>query len=311
METNLTTHSATQSPDPVMAKILGRKYWNHFAIQLGHWNSLKVIIIHDEMFRHIPDSVKIEIARETSTFLNEDVMFARDADNLKVWILGPKKLICPNITLVGNTPVWDPKKMHTPAPLIKIPRPPNAYILYRKDKHNEVKARDPNLHNNEISVIIGAMWKGETAEVRAKYYQKAKEIKAHTMALHPTYRYAPRKSSEIRRRASRRARLQVFEHNLHQGAQVNNERASILPNSNTNHRVPPTQTFLPPIRDFGWMPYHPLLDVPTEPISESPAGENEITAEHSPNMNGGQVYPVVEELLWDIETDIARILAET
>ena len=59
------------------------------------------------------------------------------------------------------------------------------------------------------------------------------------------------------------------------------------------------------------MPYHPLLDVPTEPISESPAGENEITAEHSPNMNGGQVYPVVEELLWDIETDIARILAET
>lgn len=77
-------------------------------------------------------------------------MFAQDADNSKVWILGPKKLIRPNITVVSNIPIWDPKRKHVPLLQIKIPRPPNAYILYRKDKHNGVKAENPNLHNNKI-----------------------------------------------------------------------------------------------------------------------------------------------------------------
>lgn len=80
-------------------------------------------------------------------------MFARDADNSKVWILGPKSVMRPNIIVVGTIPIWDPKKKHAPPPLIKIPRPPNAYILYRKDKHNEVKAENPNLHNNEICKV--------------------------------------------------------------------------------------------------------------------------------------------------------------
>jgi hypothetical protein len=81
-------------------------------------------------------------------------MFARDADNDQVWILGPKRVMRPNITVVGNIPIWDPKRKHVPPPQTKIPRPPNAYILYRKDKHNEVKAENPNLHNNEICKLL-------------------------------------------------------------------------------------------------------------------------------------------------------------
>jgi hypothetical protein len=55
---------ATQFFDPEMAKILGTKYWNHFAIQLGHWNPMKVIIMDDEVFRLMSYPVKIELARE-------------------------------------------------------------------------------------------------------------------------------------------------------------------------------------------------------------------------------------------------------
>lgn len=76
-------------------------------------------------------------------------MFARDADNDEVWILGPKKTMQPDITVVENVPIWDPKKKHVVVE-VKIPRPPNAYILYRKDKHSQVKAENPGLHNNEI-----------------------------------------------------------------------------------------------------------------------------------------------------------------
>ena len=32
----------------------------------------------------------------------------------------------------------------------KIPRPPNAYILYRKERHNTVKEANPGITNNEI-----------------------------------------------------------------------------------------------------------------------------------------------------------------
>lgn len=32
----------------------------------------------------------------------------------------------------------------------KIPRPPNAYILYRKERHTEVKEAHPGITNNEI-----------------------------------------------------------------------------------------------------------------------------------------------------------------
>lgn len=41
-----------------------------------------------------------------------------------------------------------------PSPLLpknkKIPRPPNAYILYRKERHQIVKESNPGITNNEI-----------------------------------------------------------------------------------------------------------------------------------------------------------------
>lgn len=37
-----------------------------------------------------------------------------------------------------------------PASSAKIPRPPNCFILYRQNYHNEVKAANPGVSNNEI-----------------------------------------------------------------------------------------------------------------------------------------------------------------
>lgn len=60
------------------------------------------------------------------------------------------------ITLNGIT-VWDPLHSHVPMAVkrgrevsAKVPRPPNAFILYRKDKHAQLKASFPEIHNNEI-----------------------------------------------------------------------------------------------------------------------------------------------------------------
>ncbi|KAL2015077.1 hypothetical protein VTK56DRAFT_6337 [Thermocarpiscus australiensis] len=298
----------TQPLHPEMAKLLGTKYWNRFAIQLGHWNPMKVIIMDDEMFQLIPNQVKVEIAREMVKYLDEEVMYARDADNSKVWILGPKKVMDPSITMVGDVPVWDPKKKHVPVE-VKIPRPPNAYILYRRDKHNKVKAENPNLHNNEISVITGAMWKGEPREVRAEYHQKAMEIKAHLMAIYPDYRYTPRKPSEIRRRASRRP----FQRNPHLKPEENNKRAGLSINSAITRRIPGAQQFLPPVEEPGWTPYHllskantensliedaPVEDAPVEDIPDGDAPQLGMTASPEFAVNDASVGN------WDIDAQM-------
>lgn len=65
------------------------------------------------------------------------------------------------LRLKGMPPIWIlradkqvkiatviPPKL--PAKPVKIPRPPNAYILYRKERHNIVKKTNPGISNNEI-----------------------------------------------------------------------------------------------------------------------------------------------------------------
>ncbi|KAK4466726.1 mat a-1 [Cladorrhinum samala] len=188
--------------DPSFTEFLTTKYWNHLAIQLGHWNPMRVIVMDQEMFNLMPDHTKMGVLREMQNFLKEDAMYVRDPNNCRVLILGPRKSLEPEVTMVGETPIWDPKKKHVVPEETdtKIPRPPNAYILYRRDHHNAVKEANPGMHNNDISVVTGAMWKAESAEVRAKYQAMAEFVKDQLMVKHPSYRYNPRKSHEIRRR---------------------------------------------------------------------------------------------------------------
>ncbi len=185
------------------------------------------------------------------------------------------------------------------------------------------------------------MWKGETPEVRNKYLQKSLDIKAHLMALYPNYRYAPRKSSEICRRARRNSqaaqgqssspsRVQAFQHNAHRSPQFNNMKAGLKPTSQITRCVPGAQQFLPPMEAPGWTPYH-LLPGATSPTAATLAEDDiaeeaddedfveEAPAQHALAddamiMNGGQDFvPNVDQFIngWDdIDADLARLLAD-
>lgn len=50
---------------------------------------------------------------------------------------------------------------------------------------------------------IGRQWQAESDDVRNAYRQKAAEIKNAFMRAHPGYKYQPRKSSEVKRRAKK------------------------------------------------------------------------------------------------------------
>lgn len=86
----------------------------------------------------------------------------------------------------------------------KVARPPNAFILYRQHHHPLVKASHPELHNNQISVILGTQWKNEKESTKARYIGLAQKLKVKHFLEHPDYQYQPRKPSEKKRRMTRR-----------------------------------------------------------------------------------------------------------
>ncbi|KAL2157815.1 hypothetical protein VTH06DRAFT_5084 [Thermothelomyces fergusii] len=82
----------------------------------------------------------------------------------------------------------------TPAP--KIPRPRNAFILYRQHHQARVVQQNPGLANPEISKIIGEQWRAESEEAKNQWKLLAEEEKQRHQRQHPDYRYQPRRGNK-------------------------------------------------------------------------------------------------------------------
>jgi hypothetical protein len=82
----------------------------------------------------------------------------------------------------------------------KPPRPPNAFILYRRAKQPGIVATHQGITNNEVSKEIGRMWHEEPAEIRQKFQKMADAAKQEHMKKYPEYRYRPRRPQERKRR---------------------------------------------------------------------------------------------------------------
>lgn len=87
----------------------------------------------------------------------------------------------------------------------KVPRPDNAFILYRQYWHPKVKEQlGKDCHNNDISVVVGRKWKNETEAVKSHWKAEAERRKHEHYVLHPDYVYAPRKPGEKKHRNAAR-----------------------------------------------------------------------------------------------------------
>lgn len=76
----------------------------------------------------------------------------------------------------------------------KIPRPPNAFILYRRSKQVEISrgvgiSRTPN---KDVSRIAGEMWQREPDHVKDEFKRQAEEAKQSHMSRYPNYKYTPK-----------------------------------------------------------------------------------------------------------------------
>lgn len=68
----------------------------------------------------------------------------------------------------------------------RVPRPPNAFILYRADLSRTLKAVGHAKQSQaQLSKFVGSMWREESAEVRAEWEEKARVVKAEHLLKHP------------------------------------------------------------------------------------------------------------------------------
>ncbi|KAI9329666.1 hypothetical protein DFJ73DRAFT_603420, partial [Zopfochytrium polystomum] len=56
-------------------------------------------------------------------------------------------------------------------------RPPNAFILYRRDHQQSLRATHKDMSLAALSKHISALWKAEDPMVKAQYFIKADKIK--------------------------------------------------------------------------------------------------------------------------------------
>ncbi|OZJ05256.1 hypothetical protein BZG36_02289 [Bifiguratus adelaidae] len=75
----------------------------------------------------------------------------------------------------------------------QVPRPRNAFILYRTEMQRKLKRVLSSLSNPEISIIVGRMWKIAAEDTRHHYARMAEEEAKHHAAQYPDYRYTPLK----------------------------------------------------------------------------------------------------------------------
>ncbi|KAF8446979.1 hypothetical protein BDZ91DRAFT_768730 [Kalaharituber pfeilii] len=78
----------------------------------------------------------------------------------------------------------------------RIPRPRNAFILFRQHNHASVVQANPGKPNPEISKIIGEMWRESSKETKIIWQKHAEEEKRKHLVRYPEYKYQPRRSGK-------------------------------------------------------------------------------------------------------------------
>ncbi|KAF9345769.1 hypothetical protein BGX26_002761 [Mortierella sp. AD094] len=84
-----------------------------------------------------------------------------------------------------------PTKIRKNAKVIseKIPRPPNSFMIYRKEHLKNFSLKTAAA----LSVAIGEQWRNEPLSVRIQYSRLAEEARQKHLEEHPLYKFKPKK----------------------------------------------------------------------------------------------------------------------
>ncbi|OJT14300.1 Mating-type M-specific polypeptide Mc [Trametes pubescens] len=187
--------------------------------------------------------------------------------------------------------------MSTPTTEPHIPRPSNAFFLYRQHVNARLKAANPKFHQANASKTIAVQWHQESAEVQAEYKRLADEVKEEHKRKYPDYQFKPvqKKKKPIASRPPTKERIY--------------SRSAAPPQTRTPTLSPPHRAHDPPLSPQMWPPkrssrlpdvmtasYHPLSSASSSSSGKCSSGHRTPSPAFGSSPEPGEAPYTLSEL---------------